>query len=427
MSVIVLVGAQWGDEGKGKIIDLIAEKVKAVVRFSGGDNAGHTVVNPYGKIALHLVPSGIFWPHTVCVIGNGVAVNPGVLLEEIENLRKLGVDMSRLCVSDRAHVIMPYHVLLDGIEDRARGSKAVGTTGRGIGPVFSDKVARRGIRMGELLDKTVFREKLKTALEFKNELLTKVYSVEPLSFDQIYREYTEYAEKLRPYVCEATVLLNEILDRGENVLLEGAQGTLLDPDFGTYPFTTSSSPIVAGGLLGSGIPPTRISHIIGIVKAYCTRVGGGPFPTELTDKIGEDIRERAHEFGATTGRPRRCGWFDAVATRYSTRLNGFTTAALTRLDILDVFKTVKVCVAYKLKSKVITHFPANVSDVEKCEPVYEELPGWLEPTSHIRDYAKMPAKARAYIKRLEELIGCEFSLISIGPARDESIYKAPLL
>ena len=427
MPVIVLIGAQWGDEGKGKVVDVLSEKVKAVVRFNGGNNAGHTVVNSYGEFPLHLVPSGIFWPHTVCVIGNGVALNPAVLLEEIDRLNKSNVDTSRLYVSDRANVIMPYHILLDGLEEKAKGGRAVGTTGNGIGPVYSDKAARIGIRIGELLNKRTFGERLRLILEHKNLIITKVYGANPLSFEEIYNKYCEYGEKLAPRVRETTLMLNELVSQGEKVLLEGAQGTLLDPDFGTYPYTTSSSAVVAGGSLGSGIAPQKITMSIGIFKAYCSRVGAGPFPTELKDETGNFIRERAHEYGATTGRPRRCGWFDAVASRFSNRINGFDQAVITRLDILDVFEKIKVCTAYKLDGKTITNFPASVNDLERCEPVYEELPGWLKPIDSLRNYADLPQRAKDYVARIEELIGCPVSLLSIGPAREQSIFKTPML
>ncbi len=427
MPVIALIGAQWGDEGKGKVVDVLSERVKAVVRFSGGDNAGHTVVNSYGEFPLHLVPSGIFWPHTICIVGNGMAVNPGVLLEEIAGLNRAGVDTSRLYISDRANVIMPYHVLLDGLEEKAKGGRAVGTTGKGIGPVFSDKYARIGIRMGELLHNDAFGERLRPILDYKNNILTKIYGVKPLSFDEIYDKYCEYGEKLSPRIRETTLMLDELLAKGETVLLEGAQGTLLDPDFGTYPYTTSSSPIVAGACLGSGIAPGKLTMSLGIFKAYCSRVGAGPFPTELKDEVGTFIRERAHEYGATTHRPRRCGWFDAVASRFSTRINGFNQAVITRLDILDVFEKIKVCTGYKIDGKVTTNFPANVSDLERCEPVYEEIPGWLTPIHNLRKYEELPQKAKDYVVHLEELIGCPVSLISVGAAREQSIFKIPIL
>ena len=427
MPVIAVIGAQWGDEGKGKVVDLLAEKAGIVVRFSGGDNAGHTVVNPYGEFKLHLIPSGIFYPQVVCLIGNGVVINPKVLIGEIDQLNQRGVDTTRLFISDRAHLIMPYHTLLDGLEEKSRGEKALGTTGRGIGPAFADKTARLGIRISDLLDKEALLERLRFILEYKNVILTKVYGVSPLSLDEIYSQYCQYGEHLAPYIRETTIMLEEALDRNELVILEGAQGTLLDPDFGTYPYTTSSSPLAGGGCLGAGLGPTRISRILGVFKAYCTRVGSGPMPTELKDETGDLIREQAHEYGTTTGRPRRCGWFDAVAARFSTRINGFTGVAITRLDVLDILPRLKICVGYKLDGKTIDYFPGNVAALEKCQPIYEELPGWQSPISHIRDYEQLPAQAKQYLARLEELISCPINLISVGPGREESIMVGSIL
>lgn len=426
MPAIAVVGAQWGDEGKGKIVDLLAEKADVVVRYSGGDNAGHTVINNYGEFRLHLIPSGMFYPHTTCIIGNGVAVNPAALIGEMDDLTKRGVDISRLFISDRAHLIMPYHVLLDGLEEDALGSKAVGTTRKGIGPAFSDKVARLGIRAGDLRDKETFLSRLRSVLERKNALLTKVYGVKTLSLEEVYTQYCQYGERLAPHIKETTGMINEALDRGEQVLLEGAQGTLLDPDFGTYPYTTSSSPMAGSGCLGAGVSPTRIKSIIGVFKAYCTRVGGGPFPTELKEETGELIRKRGHEYGTTTGRPRRCGWFDAVASRYSSRLNGFTGAVITRLDVLDTLPRLKICVAYKLDGKTIDYLPASIAELERCQPVYEELPGWQTPISNIRQYNRLPVAARRYVTRLAELCACPVSIISVGAKRDQTIIKKPI-
>ena len=426
MPVIAIIGAQWGDEGKGKVVDLLAQKARLVVRFSGGDNAGHTVVNPYGEFRLHLIPSGIFYPHTVCIIGNGVVINPAVLIDEINQLNERGVDTTRLFISDRANLIMPYHILLDGLEEEWRGGKALGTTRKGIGPAFADKAARLGIRAGDLLDKEVLRERLRSILDYKNIILTKIYGVSPLSLDEVYSQYCQYGERLAPYIRETSIMVEEALNREELVLLEGAQGTLLDPDFGTYPYTTSSSPLAGGGCLGAGVSPARISRILGVFKAYCTRVGGGPMPTELKDETGELIRERAHEYGTTTGRPRRCGWFDAVAARFSTRINGFTGVAITRLDILDALARLKICVGYKLDGRTIDYFPGSVADLEKCQPIYEELAGWQTPTNHIRDYEQLPHKARQYIARLEELISCPVNLISVGAGREQTIQVRPI-
>jgi len=427
MPAIAVIGAQWGDEGKGKIVDLLAEEARLVVRFSGGDNAGHTVVNRYGEFKLHLIPAGIFSPQATCIIGNGVVINPGALMEEINQLNQCGVDTSRLFISDRAHLVMPYHLLLDGLEEELRGGKAIGTTGKGIGPAFADKAARLGIRTSDLLDKEVLRERLHFILNYKNTILTKVYGVSPLSEDKVYRQYCQHGERLAPYIRETTIMLEEALKRGELVLLEGAQGTFLDPDFGTYPYTTSSSPLAGGSCLGAGLGPTKINQTLGVFKAYCTRVGGGPMPTELKDEIGDLIREQAHEYGATTGRPRRCGWFDAIAARFSTRVNGFTQAVITRLDVLDILPRLKICVGYKLDEQTIDYFPASAAALERCQPIYEELPGWQVPISNIRQYDQLPLQARQYIARLEELISCPVSLISVGMRREEAIRKMPIL
>ena len=427
MPVITVVGAQWGDEGKGKIVDMLAEKVDMVVRFSGGDNAGHTVVNQSGKFGLHLVPSGIFSPKAICIIGNGTVVNPKVLIEEMDLLNKREVDTSRLFISDRAHLIMPYHILFDGLEEETRGGKAIGTTRKGIGPAYSDKVARLGIRVGELLDKEILLERLRPVLNLKNNILTKVYNAEPLSLDEVYGQYCQYGERLAPHIRDTVLMLEEALKRNDSVLLEGAQGTLLDPDFGTYPYNTSSSPMAGGGCTGAGIGPKQIDHVLGIFKAYCTRVGSGPMPTELADEVGGSIRERAHEYGTTTGRPRRCGWFDAIAARFSTQVNGFTSVAITRLDVLDTLPQLKICVGYKLEGELITSFPASATALERCEPVYEELPGWQSSTNDIQQFEQLPPNARKYVARLEELISCPASIISVGMRREQTIHRTPVL
>ncbi len=427
MPVIAVIGGHWGDEGKGKIVDLLAEKVNIVVRFSGGDNAGHTVVNRFGLFKLHLMPSGIFSPKTISIIGNGVVINPEVLLAEIDELQKRGVDTSRLIISDRAHLVMPYHLLLDGLEEEQRGGKAIGTTKKGIGPAFADKIARLGIRAGDLLDKEAFRERLHSILTLKNAILSKVYGVSPLSEEDVYRSYCRYAEKLVPYIRETTEILETAIARGEKILLEGAQGTLLDPDFGTYPYVTSSSPLSGGGCIGTGIAPRHITTVLSVFKAYCTRVGGGPMPTELKDKTGELIRKRGNEFGTTTGRPRRCGWFDAVAARFSTRINGYTHSAITRLDVLDELPEVKICVAYQLNGKKIDSFPANSALLERCQPVYEALPGWQTSTNNVRSYDDLPRQAQQYLSRIEELTACPIAIISVGQAREETIIKIPVV
>jgi len=405
----------------------LAEKVRVVARFSGGDNAGHTVVNPYGEFKLHLIPSGIFYPHAICIIGNGVVINPSVLIDEIDQLNQRGVDTTRLFISDRAHLIMPYHILLDGLEEESRGGGALGTTRRGVGPAFTDKAARLGIRSGDLLDKEVLLERLRFVLGYKNVILTKIYGASPLSLDEVYNQYCRYGERLAPYIRDTVIMVEEALNREELVLLEGAQGALLDPDFGTYPYTTSSSPLAGGGCLGVGLGPTRISHSLGVFKAYCTRVGGGPMPTELKDETGDLIRQRAHEYGTTTGRPRRCGWFDAIAARFSTRINDFTGAAITRLDVLDILPRLKICVGYKLDGSVIDYFPASVAALERCQPVYEELPGWQAPIDHIREYEQLPLEARQYLARLEELASCPLNLVSVGPRREQTIMVSSIL
>jgi adenylosuccinate synthase len=427
MSVIAVVGAQWGDEGKGKIIDMLAEQAALVVRYSGGDNAGHTVINNQGEFKLHIVPSGIFYTHTTCIIGNGVVINPTVLLGEMDELKKRGVDISRLYISDRSHLIMPYHILLDGLEEDALGSKALGTTRKGVGPAFTDKAARLGIRTGDLLDKAGFKSRLESVLTGKNQILTKVYGVKPLSLKTIFDQYCEFANRLSPYICETTSMLEKAAVNHEIVLLEGAQGVLLDPDFGTYPFTTSSSPMAAGACLGAGISPMRVKHVLAVFKAYCTRVGSGPMPTELKDKTGDDIRQCGHEYGTTTGRPRRCGWFDGVAAAFSNRINGFNGIALTRLDVLDQFPELKICTAYQLDGKTIHEFPSSVAEVARCKPVYEEMDGWMTDISGIRQFARLPVAARRYIRRLEELCDVPAKLVSVGPKREETIIRSPLV
>ncbi len=421
MAVIAIVGGQWGDEGKGKVIDLLAEKARVVARFSGGDNAGHTVINPYGEFRLHLVPSGIFYPQVTCIISNGVVINPAVLLEEIDDLHNHGVGTSRLFISARAHLIMPYHTILDGLEEERRNKGALGTTRRGIGPAFADKVARLGIRAGDLLDRDIFWGRLSAALEFKNIILTKVYQVSPLSAEEIYGQYCHYGEQLAPFIRETSSIIREAAAKGELVLLEGAQGALLDTDFGTYPYVTSSSPLAGASCIGAGLGPMQIDRVVGIFKAYNTRVGAGPMPTELKDEIGDLIREKAREYGATTGRPRRCGWFDAVAGRFSVQINGLSDIALTHLDIYDGFSSIKICTAYKFNDEVLTSFPSDIAILEKCQPVYEELDGWQESISGIRNFEKLPTGARNYVSRLEDLLSCPISLVSLGPNRRQII------
>ncbi|MCL1885597.1 MAG: adenylosuccinate synthase [Dehalococcoidia bacterium] len=427
MPVLAIVGGQWGDEGKGKVVDQLAETADVVVRFSGGDNAGHTVINHLGEFKLHLVPAGIFSSRVLCVIGNGVVINPAVLKQEIEGLNRSGVDTSNLVISDRAHLVMPYHLLLDELEEKSRAGKALGTTKRGIGPAFADKTNRLGIRACDLLDKAALGERLAMVLESKNTLFTSVYGAPPVSYEQIYSEYCAYADFLAPFIKDTVVLLGQAVAKKQMVILEGAQGALLDPDFGTYPYGTSSSPLTAGGALGAGIAPSRIDKLLGIFKVYCTRVGNGPMPTELMDETGDAIRDIAHEFGTTTGRPRRIGWFDAVAARFSCFINGLTSVALTRLDVFDTMPALKICTSYDLNGQRIDYFPASVADLEKCQPVYEELPGWDKPITHVRNFADLPIEAQRYVRRIEELIGCDVSMACCGPSREQVIQLKPVI
>ena len=426
MPAIVVIGAHWGDEGKGKVVDLLAQDAHMVVRFSGGDNAGHTVINDQGTFNLHNVPAGIFSPRAKCVIGNGVAFNPQSFLEELDALAARGVDVKQIIVSDKAHLVLPYHIMLDGLEEAARGDVAIGTTKRGIGPTYSDRASRGGIRVGDLLNPDALEARLGVAVESKNAVL-RSHGADPISFDDLYSRCRRLGELLRPYIAPTEGLVNQALDEGETVIFEGAQGTLLDIQFGTYPFVTSSDTTAAGVYTGAGVRPRNLDCVLGIFKAYTTRVGTGPMPTELLDETGELLRQRAHEFGTTTGRPRRCGWFDAVSGRYSVQINGMTGGALTRLDVLDDFESVKVCTAYRFEGSVLESFPGNESVLSRCEPIYEELPGWREPTAHLRRFEELPKAARAYIHRLEELVGSRMNLISVGPHRDETICVRPLI
>ena len=424
MPAIAIIGAQWGDEGKGKIVDLLADRTKVVVRFSGGNNAGHTVVNRLGEFRMHLIPSGIFHPDVTCIIGNGVVIDPATLFEEIEKLQERGINTDNLNISNRAHLIMPYHILLDGLEEEARGSGAIGTTRKGVGPAFTDKTSRLGIRVCDLLDRESFRQRLSTVLEQKNNVLTRLYGAAPLAFDDVYRDYCRYGERIAPFVRETDVIVNEALGRGDLVLLEGAQGAMLDLDYGSYPYVTSA---VSGGVsLGLGMSPSKIESVIGVFKAYITRVGGGPMPTELHDESGEFIREQGREYGTTTGRPRRCGWFDAVAGRYSVEVNGFTSAAIMKFDILDEFSTIKICTSYEIDGDSHIRPPACPYRLEKCVPVYEEMPGWKCSTSNIRRFEELPPQAQAYVRRIEELIGCPASIVSVGPDREQTIMVRPV-
>ncbi len=427
MPVIAAIGAQWGDEGKGKIVDLLAEQSDLIVRFNGGDNAGHTIVNPLGKFALRLVPSGIFYPDSVCIIGNGAVINPKILLEEIDSLNERDVSTENLVISDRANLIMPYHLLIEGYEEEARGNKAIGTTRKGIGPAFSDKTARLGIRAGDLLDKTVFRERLADILESKNAIITKVYNGKALSLDEVFDQYCEYGERMAPHIRETTAIIDDAIRQGKHVLLEGAQGTFLDPDFGTYPYATSSSPTGGGSSVGSGIGPTKIDAVLGVFKAYITRVGAGPMPTDLQDETGELIRKIGEEYGTVSGRARNCGWFDGVVAQFSARINGFTGIAITNLDVLDTLPVIKICTAYKLDGGIIKNFPGSIAVLERCEPIYEEMPGWQAPTTRCKTFDDLPLNARQYISRLEDIVGCPVNIISVGKAREETIKKSSIL
>ncbi len=422
MPSIAIVGGQWGDEGKGKIVDVLAEKADMVARYSGGTNAGHTVIFSSGTFKMHLIPSGIFYPHVICIMGNGMVIDLPELKKEIEQLCAKGITVeNRLFISDRAHLIMPYHILLDGLEEKQRGSSSIGTTGRGIGPAYVDKVARTGIRAGDLTDKNILLSRLRSTLEQKNNILTKLYGAKPLSFDAVYQECCSYGEYLTPFIRETNALIREALDNNKLVLLEGAQGALLDVDFGTYPYVTSSSAMASGACTGLGLSPTRINYVLGVFKAYVSRVGGGPMPTELNDKTGELIRERGQEYGTTTGRPRRCGWFDGVAARFSAQINGTTHIALTRLDILDTLPKIKICTGYRVDGKMLPTFPSSINVLEKCQPVLEEMDGWQSSTEKARRLEELPRAARAYVNRLESIIGSPIATISVGQSREQVI------
>ncbi|GAB7388519.1 adenylosuccinate synthase [Bacillaceae bacterium] len=421
MSTVVIVGTQWGDEGKGKITDYLAEKAEVVARYQGGNNAGHTVIFNGKKYKLHLIPSGIFYPDKICVIGNGMVIDPQALVEEIDYLHAHGFSTENLRVSNRAHVIMPYHLKLDALEEERKGSNKIGTTRKGIGPAYMDKAARIGIRVADLLDEEVFREKLQRNLEEKNRLLEKVYEAEGFSLQEILDEYLRYADVIRPYVADTSVVLNEAIDAGRRVLFEGAQGVMLDIDQGTYPFVTSSNPIAGGVCIGSGVGPTKIHHVIGVAKAYTTRVGDGPFPTELTDEIGDRIREVGAEYGTTTGRPRRVGWFDSVVVRHARRVSGITGLSLTKLDTLTGIPVLKICTAYKYRGQVIEEFPANLKILQECEPIYEELPGWEEDITQARSLDDLPVNARHYVERITQLTSVPLTIFSVGPSREQTI------
>jgi adenylosuccinate synthase len=422
MANVVVVGAQWGDEGKGKVVDIYTEFADEIVRYQGGNNAGHTLVVGNEKVVLHLIPSGVLHEGKRCIIGNGVVLDPEVFIMEVERLKKAGrlQDDQTLLLSESLHIIMPYHKRLDIAREAKSGDKKIGTTGRGIGPCYEDKIGRRGIRLMDLVDPVVFSRKLRENLEEKNILLERL-GEEPLIYNEIYRAYQDFAQTLQKYMADTALVLSKELKAGKKLLFEGAQGTLLDVDHGTYPFVTSSSTCAGGAATGSGVSPRDIHEIIGISKAYVTRVGSGPFPTELLDESGEKLRQVGAEFGATTGRPRRCGWFDAMVIRYAVRINGLTGIALTKLDVLSDFDTIKVCTGYRFEGKELETLPARLETFEKCEPVYEELPGWKSDISDVRSFDELPEKARNYVKRLEELSGCPIVLVSVGPRRDQTM------
>ncbi len=424
MAVRIVIGAQWGDEGKGKVVDILSAEADYVVRYQGGANAGHTLKFDDTTIVLHLIPSGMFNGNSKCVIGNGVVVDPIALVEELEEVESLGVDLKeRLYISSSAHLILPYHKVLDKVKEKNRGQDAIGTTGRGIGPAYVSKVSRIGIRMLDLLDMKSLEEKVKKNLHDINVALQNVYGEEPLDADEMIAQLKPAVEIVKPFVCNTTELLHNALDNGESVLLEGAQGSLLDVDHGTYPYVTSSSPTAGGACAGSGIPPLAITHSMGITKAYCTRVGNGPFPTELDDAAGEKLRKNGQEFGATTGRPRRCGWLDLVALKYAIRLNGMNELTLTKLDVLDDFDTIKVCTHYELDGEKTDIFPLDSELIERVKPIYKTFQGWNTTSRNIAKYNDLPAKAKEYIEYIENFTGVNFTIISTGPKRSETIIR----
>lgn len=423
MSAFIVLGAQWGDEGKGKMTDYLAEGAEVIVRFQGGNNAGHTVEVGEKQYKLHLIPSGILYGNKLNVIGNGVVIDPKALFEEIDYLENLGVKVTpeNLVISDRANVIMPYHKLLDALKEKARGKNDIGTTGKGIGPCYTDKVERSGIRVCDLIDNEVFKGKLQESLSAKNDIITKVFEGEALDFDAVYNEYTDYANRIKPFVQDISVRVYDEIKANKKVLFEGAQGMLLDIDYGTYPYVTSSNTTAGGVCTGAGVGPTMINSAVGIAKAYTTRVGKGPFPTELYDETGEWIRDKGHEFGVTTGRARRCGWLDLVILKTSARVNGLTSFAVTKIDTLAGLDKLKVCTGYKFGNKVIDYFPASLEDLAKCEPIYEEFDGWDNSVADARSYEELPENAKLYLKKIEEFTGVKIAIISVGPRRDQTM------
>jgi adenylosuccinate synthase len=430
MPVVAVIGGQWGDEGKGRIIDLLASKARMVVRYGGGNNAGHTVINNLGTFKLHLVPSGIFDPSTVNIIGSGVVIDPEVLLQEMAELKGRGISTSKLVISERAHIIMPYHVLLDQLQETAKGDGRIGTTGRGIGPAYADKISRVGIRAGDLLHEETLLGRLRAVLDEKNRLLTRVYGVQPLSLHDIYLRYLDYGRQLADFITDTHPIIHRALGKDLPILLEGAQGALLDVDHGTYPYVTSSPPGAAGACQGAGIGPQMLNAVVGAYKSFATRVGEGPFPTEVSGPVADSLRQIDMpwaEVGTTTGRLRRVGWFDAVLARYAAQINGVDTVAITKLDVLDTMESIKVCVGYRLHDTELDHPPSNIAVLGQVEPIYEELPGWQSPTSTIRRFGDLPPEARAYVARLCELIGARLGMISVGPERDQIVVVNELL
>ncbi|WP_018590097.1 adenylosuccinate synthase [Terrisporobacter glycolicus] len=424
MKTVAVVGSQWGDEGKGKVIDFLATQADVVIRGQGGNNAGHTLVVDGKKFALRLIPSGILNPNTINVIGNGIVFDPKGFFEEIEMLESNGISTKNIKISDRAHIVFPYHKELDGLAEEARGDNKIGTTKKGIGPCYMDKTERSGIRVCDLMNKEVFAKKLKLQIEAKNKIVTGVYEKEAMfDFEEVYNEFIVYAEKMRPFVDDTTVIVYDAIKANKKVLFEGAQGTLLDLDLGTYPFVTSSHPISGGFAVGAGVGPNMIKDVVGIVKAYTTRVGEGPFVTELHDETGDKIRTQGHEFGTVTGRARRCGWFDAVIVKYAARVNGLTSISFMLLDVLTGFDKIKICTAYKIGDEIINNFPASLEDLAKCEPVYEELDGWHEDITKVENFDDLPENAKKYVARIEELIDVNIDLVSVGPNRTQTIIR----
>ncbi len=422
MAALVVVGSQWGDEGKGKIVDLLAKDADVIVRYQGGSNAGHTVITDKGTFIFHLIPSGVLYPKKLCVLGNGVAIDPGGLIGELDGLKKNGIAVGkRFLICQRAHVIMPYHKAIDKAAEQAKGARRIGTTGRGIGPAYVDKMARVGIRMGDLLNPDVLKKKIQENLVEINVFLRRIYNAKGFTVQSIFKEYQAYGERLRPHIADVPLVLDRAFADGQQVMFEGAQGTHLDVDFGTYPYVTSSSSCSGGACTGSGVGPTNISAVLGVTKAYTTRVGGGPFPTELDDAMGKQLMTRGHEYGATTGRVRRCGWLDAVLLRYAVRVNGLTSLAMTKLDVLDGFQELKICTGYRYRGKLYREMPADLDVLENCRPVYERWPGWTTDTSGVTSYKALPLAAKKYLARVKELVSCPIDIISTGSKREETI------